>query len=81
MAIQTVRERLIHKLFDMTDSQIASLLSYADAIQSDELPESYDEANDPAIGFISGSSDLARQAKQILRNELTTRSGWTQKKD
>ncbi|MBA3874680.1 MAG: hypothetical protein ABI970_06615 [Chloroflexota bacterium] len=81
MAVQSIRERLIHKLFDMTDSQVASLLNYADAIQSDELPNNYDEANDPAIGFISGSTDLARQSKQILRDEINAHSGWTQKKD
>lgn len=81
MSTPTIRERLIHKLFDMTDNQVESLLSYADAIQSDELPESYDEANDPAIGFMSGSTDLAHKSKQILRDEITARSGWTQKKD
>ena len=81
MAVQSIRERLIHKLFDMTDSQVASLLNYADAIQSDELPNNYDEANDPAIGFISGSTDLARRSKQILREEINGHSGWTQKKD
>jgi hypothetical protein len=81
MAVQSIRERLIHKLFDMTDSQVASLLNYADAIQSDELPNNYDEANDPAIGFISGSTDLARRSKQILREEINAHSGWTQKKD
>ncbi len=81
MSIPTIRERLIHKLFDMTDNQVASLLTYADAIQSDELPADYDEANDPAIGFMSGSTNLAHQSKQILQEEITSRSGWTQKKD
>lgn len=81
MSTPTIRERLIHKLFDMTDNQVESLLSYADAIQSDELPLDYDEANDPAIGFMSGSTDLAHRSKQILRDEILMRSGWTQKKD
>jgi hypothetical protein len=81
MSTPTIRERLIHKLFDMSDSQVVSLLDYADAIQSNELPEDYDEANDPAIGFMSGSTDLAQRSKQILRDEVTLRSGWTQKKD
>jgi len=81
MAVQSIRERLIHKLFDMTDSQVASLLNYADAIQSDVLPNNYDEANDPAIGFISGSTNLARRSKQILSDEINAHSGWTQKKD
>ncbi len=81
MAVQTIRERLIHKLFDMTDTQVSSLLSYADAIQSNELPPDYNEENDPAVGFVSGSTDLARRSKQILRDEISTHSGWTQKKD
>ena len=81
MVAQTVRERLIHKLFEMTDQQVASVLSYADAIDENELPAEYDAANDPAIGFMSGSTDLAERSKAILRDEITTRSGWTQKKD
>ena len=81
MIVQRIRERLINKLFDMTDSQVASLLSYADSIQSSELPENYDEAKDPAIGFISRSTDLARRSTQILRDEITIRRGWTHKKD
>ena len=81
MSTPTIRERLIHRLFDMSDNQVASLLTYADAIQSDELPEDYDDANDPAIGFMSGSTDLAHRSKQILRDEISARSGWTQKKD
>ncbi|MCA0458941.1 MAG: hypothetical protein LCI00_33640 [Chloroflexi bacterium] len=80
MAAQTVRERLIHKLFEMTDQQVASVLSYADAIDENELAD-YDATNDPAIGFMSGSTDLAGRSKAILRDEIITRSGWTQKKD
>lgn len=81
MAVQTIRERLIHKLFEMSDQQVASVLSYADAIDTDDLPETYDPAHDPAIGFMSGSTDLAQRSGEILRDEITTRSGWTQKKD
>lgn len=81
MAVQTIRERLIHKLFEMSDQQVASVLSYADAIDTDELPETYDPTQDPAIGFMSGSTDLAQRSSEILHDEITSRSGWTQKKD
>lgn len=81
MAVQTIRERLIHKLFEMSDQQVASVLSYADAIDTEALPETYDPEHDPAIGFMSGSTDLAQRSREILRDEISSRSGWTQKKD
>ena len=81
MAMSTVRERLITKLDELSDEQVASLLSYAEAMQSTTLPDDYDEDNDPSIGFISGPTHLASRAKDILRDEITSRSGWTQKKD
>jgi len=65
----------------MSDQQIASLLSYAQVLRSTTLPDDYDEGHDPTIGFLSGSTDVARRTKQILHDELTTRSGWTQKID
>jgi hypothetical protein len=37
--------------------------------------------NDPSVGFLSGPTDLSSRAKEILRSEITSRSGWTQKKD
>jgi len=76
-----VRERLLNKLDELNDEQIGALLSYAEAIQDTFLPDDYDEADDPSIGFIYGPTDLATRAKQILREEITPLSGWTQKKD
>lgn len=81
MATANMRERLVSKLDELNEEQIASLLSYVEAMQETTLSESYDEDNDPSIGFISGPSDLATRAKQILRDEITPLSGWTQKKD
>jgi hypothetical protein len=81
MATANMRERLVSKLDELNEEQIASLLSYVEAMQETALPDSYDEDNDPSIGFISGPSDLATRAKQILRDEITSLSGWTQKKD
>jgi hypothetical protein len=76
-----VREQLMAELDELSDQQVASLLSYAQVLRSASLPDDYDEANDPTIGFLSGSTDMARRSKQILRDEITARSGWTQKKD
>jgi hypothetical protein len=81
MDMPTARERLINKLDELTDEQIASLLSYAEAMQATTLPDTYDEDSDPSIGFLTGTTDLATRAKQILRDEITPLSGWTQKKD
>jgi hypothetical protein len=81
MATANMRERLVSKLDELNEEQIASLLSYIEAMQETSLPDSYDEDDDPSIGFISGPSDLATRAKQILRDEITPLSGWTQKKD
>jgi hypothetical protein len=81
MQMPDVRERLITKIDELTDEQVASLLSYAESLQAVELPDDYDEENDPSIGFLSGPTDLANRAKQILREEITPLSGWTQKKD
>lgn len=81
MNIPTVREQLVSKLDKLSDEQVASVLSYVEAIQSALLSDDYDEADDPSIGFLHGPTDLAMQAKQILRDEITPLSGWTQKKD
>jgi hypothetical protein len=77
----TTRERLIAELDELNEEQIESLLSYAEALRSATLADDYDAKNDPTIGFLSGSTDVARRTKQILRDEITSRSGWTQKKD
>jgi hypothetical protein len=77
----TSRERLMAELDELDDQQIESVLSYVEAVRSAALADDYDAKNDPTIGFLSGSTDVARRTKQILRDELTKRSGWTQKKD
>jgi hypothetical protein len=80
MAALSIREQLIAELDEMSDQQIASLWSYAQVLRSETLPDDYDESHDPTIGFLSGSTDVARRTKEILREETTPRSGWTQKK-
>jgi len=77
----TPREQLIATLDELTEAQIEVMLSYAQALQSPELPaeydpdndpaigflnDDYDEANDPTIGFISGPTDVSERTKDIL---------------
>ncbi len=81
MAVPNVREQIERKLDQLSDEELATVLRYIDAMQTTTLPADYDEANDPAIGFLSGPTDLSTRVKQILRDEITARSGWTQKKD
>jgi len=81
MAVPSVRQQIDAKLDQLSDEELTAILHYIEAMQSTELPADYDEANDPSIGMFSGPTDLARRAKQILRDEITARSGWTQKKD
>ncbi|MDX2139904.1 MAG: hypothetical protein SF123_17595 [Chloroflexota bacterium] len=70
MAIVGPRERLIRKLFDMTDEQIITLESYIESLRSMELPEDYSPETDLLIGFMSGPPDLSVRAKDILHAEF-----------
>jgi hypothetical protein len=81
MVSSALREQVASKLDELSDEQLAELLRYIEAMQSPGLPKDYDPDNDPVVGFLSGSTDLSSRAKQILRDEITARSGWTQKKD
>lgn len=75
----TVREQLIERLDQLSDEQLDALLNYTDTLLSHSAPSAYDPENDPIIGLFSGSPDLSRRSKEILRTELSTKSGWTQK--
>ena len=80
MDVPTIREKIIAELDDLSGEELAWILEYVEAMKSNRLPEDYDPEHDPAIGFLSGSTDLASHTKQILRDEITSRSAWTQKK-
>jgi len=71
-----VRQALLDTLETLSDEQVEVLLQVARQFHQPTL--SYDENNDPAIGFFSGSPDLATKAKEIL-SDIDPRSGWTQK--
>jgi hypothetical protein len=79
MAVPSVRGQVIHKLDELTDEEAAAVLEYMESLHP-EL-EQDEQIDDPTVGLFSGPTDLARRAKDILRDEITARSGWTQKKD
>jgi hypothetical protein len=93
MAVQDLREQLKAKVDELSDDEAAAVLRYIqsmtpadiahyiEVMNSHELPEDYDFENDPSVGMLSGPTDLSENVKQILRDEITARSGWTQKKD
>jgi len=85
MADNTLQEQLIARIKTLTDEQLKIVLRTVEEIGgngSDELPTDYDPDEDPLIGgFISGPTDLSERYKQILRDEIDPRSGWTTKKD
>jgi hypothetical protein len=43
------------------------------------VEDGYNEADDPAINLLYGPTDLSIRAKEILREEINSSSGWTQK--
>ena len=79
----------VQRLGRLTYEQIATLLQVALMMQpaipensqivDSAITENYDEKQDPLIGFLTGPSDFASQAKQILSQEIYTQNGWTQK--
>ncbi|MCI0349050.1 MAG: hypothetical protein L0Z53_06455 [Acidobacteriales bacterium] len=83
--MNTVRESLVKRLDALTDAQVAALLQVVEAFEQTngqgEPLEEYDESKDPAIGFISGPTDFARRAEEILSEDIRPKSGWTQKEE
>jgi len=78
MADISMREALIEKINAMTDEQVAALYGMVANMHQEERPP-YDPDNDPLVGFISGPTDLSERYKEILREDIDRRSGWTQK--
>jgi hypothetical protein len=73
MASPALQEQVVNKLNELSDEQLAELLRYIGIIESNVLPDDYNEDKDP--------TDLSARTKAILRQEITSHSGWTQKKD
>jgi hypothetical protein len=81
MVSTSLEHELLRALQGLADSQVSALIQVARAMRPDAERPEYVEANDPAIGLISGPTDLAERSEDILSDEFDSRSGWTQKKD
>jgi phage/plasmid-associated DNA primase len=68
MVALTKREQIINTVLNsLSDEQVDDLLNYL----RDLAPLThYREENDPSIGFISGPTDLAEKAEDILWAEF-----------
>jgi hypothetical protein len=79
MAVPNVRGQVIQKLDELTDEEVVAILEYMESLHPGL--EQNEQIDDPTVGMFSGPTDLSVRAKDILRDEITARSGWTQKKD
>jgi hypothetical protein len=79
MAVQDLREQVKKKVDDLTDDEVIALMQYMDELHAELVDDA--AIDDPTVGMFTGPTDLSRRAKEILRNDITARSGWTQKKD
>jgi len=77
--MQDVREQAVLKLYELSDEEVVAVLQYMEALHEDAMGD--ERIEDPTVGLFSGPTDLGERAKDILRDEITDRSGWTQKKD
>ncbi len=63
------REELIAYLAKLSDQEVGKLLKFAQILHDKEaaaLNPEYDPGEDPLVGFLSGSPDLAERVEQIL---------------
>jgi uroporphyrinogen-III decarboxylase len=80
MSIPMIREKVITAIDHLNDEQLETVYSVIQSIQSvEEDQPDYDPDNDPAIGFITGPTDLSERVEEILQEEIDAASGWTQK--
>jgi hypothetical protein len=77
MVAPELREKVIAVLDELTDEQVQELLHrievmrYVAAMNSTTLPENYSVENDPLVGFLSGTTDLAERVEDVLYPETS----------
>jgi hypothetical protein len=81
MLNNALEQEMLQVLRSLSEEQARLLVQVGKAMQpSGETRPEYDEANDPLVGFLDGpSTDLSIRAKEILREEIDPKSGWTNK--
>ena len=81
MATSDLREQVERKLDELNEQQLAELLRYIEIMESNVLPDHYDEEKDPSVGFFSGDPELASRTKDILKAEFGLRKSPEKKAD
>jgi len=77
MVAPDLRQKIVEKLDELNDAQAAEVLRLVEAMQGFTQADPYD---DPLVGFFDGPVDFsAEDDEEILRRDITARSGWTQK--
>ncbi len=61
---KSIKERLAYLA---PEHRTPELIRYIEIMESDVLPDDYDEANDPTIGMFEGPPDLAERTEEILQ--------------
>jgi hypothetical protein len=78
----TVRERVIQDLFRLSSEQVEEVEVIIQAMITGGKPEGeYIEEADGIMGFISGPTDFATRAEEIIAEDVARRGSWTQKED
>jgi len=77
MVAPDIRQKIVEKLDQLDDAQAEEVLRIVKAMKTPEQSDPYD---DPMIGLFDGEVDFnAEDDEEILRRDITLRSGWTQK--
>lgn len=80
MVSNVMKDRLLSAIEGLSEEQVSELIEHAESMQPETEQGDYDPSTDPLIGFLDGdSTDLSIRAKQILRDEIDSESGWTNK--
>jgi hypothetical protein len=75
-----ITDHLFHRLQRAARQRNTDVSLFLETMVEEYLgDDQYSEEEDPAIGFLSGPTDLSTKAKAILHEEVTEYSGWTQK--
>jgi hypothetical protein len=78
----TVRERVIQDLFRLSSEQFEEVDGIIQSMLTGSEPEGeYIEEADGIIGFISGPTDFAARAEEIIAEDVARRGSFTQKED
>ncbi|MBC7870148.1 MAG: hypothetical protein H7Y09_04865 [Chitinophagaceae bacterium] len=68
----TPREALLEEISHLDDAKVILMLQFVKSLQAN-AKDDYNEADDPAITLMSGSTDLSQRAEEILYGDYVPR--------